>query len=145
MTTAGRRAKLHRLIEEGRVTSQSQAARLLTDAGYPVTQATVSRDLGAIGASKVRDDHGNVYVITNEQAPELMPTIEQFVLDVVASGNVVIVRTPPGAAHFVASALDGAGLAQIAGTVAGDDTVLVIASPSSKGKEIAGLLTGELT
>lgn len=143
MTTAGRRAKLHRLIEEGRVTSQSQAARLLTDAGYPVTQATVSRDLGAIGATKSRDEHGNVYVIANEQAPDLMPTIDQFVLDVVPSGNVVIIRTPPGAAHFVASALDGAALPQIAGTVAGDDTVLVVASASSTGKQVAKFLIGE--
>jgi transcriptional regulator of arginine metabolism len=143
MTTAGRRAQLHRFIEDGRVTSQSQAAKLLTDAGYPVTQATVSRDLSAIGAVKTRDDDGSHYVIGHEQAPELIPTVERFVLDVVPTGNLVVVKTPPGAAHFVGSALDGAGLAQVAGTVAGDDTLIVVAAPSSTGDDVAALLIGE--
>lgn len=125
------------------MTSQSQAARLLTDAGYPVTQATVSRDLASIGAVKVQDDHGSRYVVGRADAPELASTIEQFVLDVIPSGNLVVVKTPPGAAHFVASALDGAARSEIAGTVAGDDTVLVVASPSSTGKKVAALLIGE--
>lgn len=123
--------------------SQSQAARLLTDAGYPVTQATVSRDLAAIGAVKVRDDEGSVYVVSRADAPELASTIEQFVLDVIPSGNLVVVKTPPGAAHLVASAIDGAGVAEIVGTVAGDDTVLVVAAPSSNSKKVAALLIGE--
>jgi transcriptional regulator of arginine metabolism len=143
MTTAGRRAQLHRFIEAGRVNSQSQAAKLLTDAGYPVTQATVSRDLAAIGAVKTRDDHGSHYVIGHEQAPELAPTIDQFVLDVIPSGNIVVVKTSPGAAHFVASALDGSSVMEIAGTVAGDDTVLVVTAPGSTAKKVAALLIGE--
>jgi transcriptional regulator of arginine metabolism len=143
MTTAGRRAQLHRFIEAGRVTSQSGAAKLLTDAGYPVTQATVSRDLSAIGAVKTRDDHGSHYMIGRDQAQELTSTVDQFVLDVVASGNIVVVKTPPGAAHFVASALDGSGLTEIAGTVAGDDTVLVVTAPGSTAKKVAALLIGE--
>ena len=125
------------------MTNQSQAAKLLTGAGYPVTQATVSRDLSAIGAVKKRDDDGSHYVIGAEQAPDLVPTIEQFVLDVIPSGNVVVIKTPPGAAHFVASALDGSGLVEIAGTVAGDDTLLVVAAPSSTSEEVAALLIGE--
>jgi transcriptional regulator of arginine metabolism len=143
MTTAGRRAQLHRFIEAGRVTSQSQAAKLLTDAGYPVTQATVSRDLHAIGAVKTRDEDGSHYEIAHEQAPELTPTVEQFVLDVIPTGNLVVVKTPPGAAHFVASALDGSGRPEIAGTVAGDDTVLVVTAPGSTAKKVAALLIGE--
>lgn len=82
-------------------------------------------------------------MVTRADAPELASTIEQFVLDVIPSGNLVVVKTPPGAAHFVASALDGAALAEIAGTVAGDDTVLVVASPSSNSKKVAALLIGE--
>lgn len=114
----------------------------MTKAGFPVTQATVSRDLTAIGAQKVSDDIGAAYAISRAAAPELASTLDRFVLDVVASGNVVIVRTPPGAAHLVASALDGASLAEVAGTVAGDDTVLVVASPSSSGKKVAAILLG---
>ena len=125
------------------MSSQSQAAKLLTDAGYPVTQATVSRDLAAIGAVKVRDDDGGLYVIGRAGVPELGTVVDQFVLDVVPSGNVLIVRTPPGAAHFVASALDGANLAEVAGTVAGDDTVLVVASPTSNAQDLSDLLLGD--
>lgn len=143
MTTAGRRSALHRIIEGNRVTSQAQAAKLLTAAGYPVTQATVSRDLAAIGAVKTRDEDGTFYVLGREEAPELGPTVDQFVLDVVPSGNLAVVKTPPGAAHFVASAIDGAALAEIAGSVAGDDTVLIVATSDSTGSAIASMLIGE--
>jgi len=143
MTAAGRRAALHRIIEQHRVVSQNQAAALLTRVGYPVTQATVSRDLAAIGAAKTRDEFGNVYAIGTVPSGELASTLDQFVLDVVASGNVVVVKTPPAAAHYVASALDGAGLPGIAGTVAGDDTLLVVAGPGHTGRGVAELLTGD--
>ena len=127
------------------MTSQIQAARLLMEVGYPVTQATVSRDLTAIGAVKRRHEDGSIYGIGRGDTSELSPTMDQFVLDVIPSGNLVILRTPPGAANLVASALDGAGLAEIAGTVAGDDTVLVVATPGSSGKRIAGVLIGGST
>jgi transcriptional regulator of arginine metabolism len=117
----------------------------MIDAGYPVTQATVSRDLAAIGAEKVHDEYGGAYAIARSTAPGLASTIDRFVLDVVASGNVVVVRTPPGAAHLVASALDGAVVPGIVGTVAGDDTVLVVAAAGSSGRKVAAFLLGEVT
>ena len=142
MTAAGRRAALHRIIEGHRVVSQNQAASLLTKAGYPVTQATVSRDLNAIGAVKSRDELGDVYRITTAPPGELGSTLDRFVLDVVPSGNLVLVKTPPAAAHYVASALDGAGLPGIAGTVAGDDTLLVVVASGFTGPEVAKMLIG---
>ena len=117
----------------------------MTDAGYPVTQATVSRDLAAIGAEKVSDEYGGAYAIVRSTAPGLASTVDRFVLDVLPSGNVVVIRTPPGAAHLVASSLDGAALPSIAGTVAGDDTVLVVAAPGSSGRKVANLLLGDVT
>jgi transcriptional regulator of arginine metabolism len=117
----------------------------MTAAGYPVTQATVSRDLAAIGAEKVSDEYGGAYAIARSTAPGLASTVDRFVLDVVPSGNVVVIRTPPGAAHLVASSLDGAALPSIAGTVAGDDTVLVVAAPGSNGRKVAALLLGDAT
>lgn len=142
MNTAGRRAALHRIIERNRVPSQLRAAELLTKAGFPVTQATVSRDLAAIGAGKVRDGAGSVYRIGTAPPAELGSTIDDFVLDVIPTGNLVVVKTPPAAAHFVASALDRAAIDGIAGTVAGDDTLIVVAAPGHSGKHVAALLTG---
>lgn len=142
MTAAGRRAALHRIIEQHRIESQTQAAELLTEIGYPVTQATVSRDFSAIGAARVRDDVGNVYRIGTAPSGELAATLDRFVLDVVPSGNLVIIKTPPAAAHYVASALDGARLSGIAGTVAGDDTLLIVATPDHSGQQVAEMLTG---
>ncbi len=142
MTTAGRRVALHRIIEQHRVESQIQAAKLLTRSGHPVTQATVSRDLTAIGGVKTRDEDGSVYRISTAPPGELGPTLDQFVLDVVPSGNLVVVKTPPAAAHYVASTLDRAGLSEIAGTVAGDDTLLVVVTPGYTGQQVAKMLIG---
>jgi transcriptional regulator of arginine metabolism len=77
-------------------------------------------------------------------APELhlRRVLGEWVADVTSSGNLVIVRTPPGCAHVVASALDRAGLADVVGTVAGDDTVLVVARERVKGAALARKLAG---
>jgi transcriptional regulator of arginine metabolism len=145
MNTAGRRAALHRIIEREYVGSQSQAAALLAAAGYPATQATVSRDLTAIGAKKVRDEIGSRYRLGATVSLTLGSTIDQFVLDVVPTGNLVVIKTPPAVAHYVASELDRSGLAEVAGTVAGDDTLLVVAAPGHTGREVADLLVGSGT
>lgn len=142
MNTAARRAALHRIIEHRHVASQSEAASLLTKAGYPVTQATVSRDLAAIGAIKVRDEHGSAYRFGAAAASQIGSTLDQFVLDVVPTGNLVVLKTPPAAAHYVASAIDRAALEGIAGTVAGDDTLLVVAAPGHTAKQVVATLMG---
>jgi transcriptional regulator of arginine metabolism len=113
------------------------------------TQVTVSRDLEELGAVKVRRPGGAlVYALPatpNERpAPELhlRRVLGEWMADVTSSGNLVIVRTPPGCAHVVASALDRAGLAEVVGTVAGDDTVLVVAGERVKGATLASKLAG---
>lgn len=145
MNTAGRRAALHRIIEREYVGNQSQAAALLAAAGYPATQATVSRDLTAIGAKKVRDEIGMRYRFGTAVSLTLGSTIDQFVLDVVPTGNLVVIKTPPAAAHYVASELDRSGMTEVAGTVAGDDTLLVVAAPGHSGADVANLLLGRVT
>lgn len=142
MSAAGRRAALHRIIEQQRVVGQSQAAALLADAGYATTQATVSRDLTAIGATKVRDELGSRYRLGNGISASLGTTIDRYVLDVLPSDNLVVVKTPPAAAHVVASELDRSSLAEVAGTVAGDDTLLIVAAVGFTGRDVARLLTG---
>ena len=139
-SAAARRAALHRLIESERIESQKQAAALLAEAGFRVTQATVSRDLSVMGAEKVADESGSAYRLGDPKAVALGSTIDRFVMDVVPAGNLVVVKTPPAAAHFVASELDHSGIPEIAGTVAGDDTLLVVAADGYTGKELARLI-----
>jgi transcriptional regulator of arginine metabolism len=137
---------LARLLTEHAVTSQPQLVGLLADAGVLATQATVSRDLEELGAVKVRIPgvDGQVYAIAELPKDQAVPVdhlrrvLGEWVVDVAASGNLVVVRTPPGSAHVVASALDRTGLPGVLGTVAGDDTVLVIASEDAGGSLVAG-------
>ena len=124
---------------EHSVTSQAELVKLLAEQGVDATQVTVSRDLEEIGALKVRGRRGSwstpcpVAPRTGHARAAPAPGAGEWVADVTSSANLVIIRTPPGCAHVVASALDRAGLAEIAGTVAGDDTVLVIAAERVKG------------
>jgi transcriptional regulator of arginine metabolism len=104
----------------------------------------VSRDLEEIGAVKVRAARGeSVYAVPelpkDRKAPEehLRRVLGDWVVDVAPSANLVVVRTPPGSAHVVASALDRAGLSDVIGTVAGDDTILVVAAEQVGGAELA--------
>jgi transcriptional regulator of arginine metabolism len=113
------------------------------------TQATVSRDLEDMGAVKVRVPGGDlVYAIpelpTAQFAPEdhLRRVFSDWVVDVAKSHNIVVLRTPPGSAHVVASALDRAGLEDVVGTVAGDDTIFVVASERIGGDGLAERLRG---
>ena len=137
------------LIEQQAVTSQAQLVDLLAASGVLATQATVSRDLEEIGAVKVRAAGGeSVYAVPelpkDRVAPEdhLRRVLGEWVVDVAASANLVVVRTPPGSAHVVASALDRAGLPEIIGTVAGDDTIMVVADERTGGAKLARRLSG---
>ncbi len=134
---AGKQQRQHRvarLLEEHRVTNQSQLVDLLATEGVTVNQATVSRDLEELGAIKVRVPGGDpVYAIPelprDQVAPEdhLRRVLSDWLVEVERSGDLVVLRTPPGSAHVVASAIDRNGLDDVVGTVAGDDTLLVIA------------------
>ncbi|HET9060382.1 MAG TPA: arginine repressor [Acidimicrobiales bacterium] len=144
LTKAQRQHRVSELLEQKDVTSQAELVRLLADRGVEATQVTVSRDLEELGAVKVRRSGGAlVYAVpepgSERPAPELhlRRVLGEWVSDVASSGNLVVVRTPPGCAHVVASALDRARLSEIIGTVAGDDTVLVIASQGTKGPALA--------
>ena len=144
LTKTQRQHRVAQLLKKGRVTSQAELVRLLAEQGVDATQVTVSRDLEELGAVKVRRGGGAlVYALPEgpdeRPAPELhlRRVLGEWLAEVTSSRNLVIVRTPPGCAHVVASALDRAGLAEIAGTVAGDDTVLVIAAERVKGSVLA--------
>lgn len=148
LSKAQRQHRIIQIIEQSQVSSQQQLVELLADSGVEATQATVSRDLEEVGAVKVRSAGGEpVYAVPelprDRVAPEehLRRVLGDWVVEVGASANVVVVRTPPGSAHVVGSALDRAGLPEILGTVAGDDTILVVAVEGVGGDRLAGRLS----
>jgi len=147
MSKTSRQHLIARLLAEHSVASQQQLVDLLSDAGVTATRATVSRDLDGLGAVKVRVPGGStVYAIpenpTERIAPEehLRRVMGDWVADVGSSGNLAVVRTPPGSAHVVASALDRAGLPEVLGTVAGDDSLIVVATDGTAGSDLADRL-----
>lgn len=142
-----RQHRVARLLEGHVVTSQTQLVDLLAADGVVATQATVSRDLEDLGAIKVRVAGGEpAYAIpelpTEQAAPSdhLRRVLGDWVVELDHSLNLVVMRTPPGSAHVVGSALDRSGLPGVIGTVAGDDTVLCIASESLGGDALAATL-----
>lgn len=148
LSRAARQHRIIQILEKAPVSSQAQLVDMLAEAGVEATQATVSRDLEEIGAVKVRAAGGDsVYAVPdlpkNRVAPEehLRRVLGDWVVEVTSSTNLVIVRTPPGSAHVVASALDRAGLPEILGTVAGDDTILVVAVEEIGGAGLAERLS----
>ncbi len=146
-TKAQRQQALIRIIENAEVSSQTQLQKLLAKEGIKATQVTVSRDLEEVGAIKVRSSSGDtVYAIasfeparraTNDQLRRVM---SEWVAEVSNSGQMVVLRTPPGCAHVVASALDRAAPNGLLGTVAGDDTIICVATESVGGKKLANEL-----
>ncbi|HKY16941.1 MAG TPA: arginine repressor [Microthrixaceae bacterium] len=147
MNKTQRQHLISRLLEEHAITSQPQLVARLAEEGVEVNQATVSRDLEELGAIKVRVPGGETaYAIpalpTQQVAPQdhLRRVLGDWVVEVDRSGDLVILRTPPGSAHVVASAIDRSGMDGVLGTVAGDDTLLVVVAQRS-GAAIAGKLS----
>lgn len=150
LSKAARQHRISQILEREPVGSQQQLVELLAEAGIEATQATVSRDLEELGALKVRAAGGEaVYAVPELPHDRTVPSdhlrrvLGEWVVEVASSGNLVVVRTPPGSAHVVASALDRTPLPQILGTVAGDDTLVVIAAEGVSGADV-GRQLGEL-
>lgn len=133
---------MRRLVTSADVRSQGDIVEYLAGEGHDVTQATVSRDLQIIGATK---GDGDRYVLRDGPDPEealrhLAKSIDEFVESITPSGPLVVLRTPPGAAHVVAAAIDNAAVPGVLGTVAGDDTIIVVASEEIAGQGVASNL-----
>lgn len=150
LTKAARHQQIIDLVTHHEVRSQGELAELLGERGVSVTQATLSRDLVELDAVKVRARNGGlVYAVPSEggtrgpgggetpgSASRLARLCAELLLSAEASANLVVLRTPPGAAQFLASALDKAELSEVMGTIAGDDTVLVITRESARSNEL---------
>ena len=150
MATLGKPQRQHRigrLLEEQPISSQAQLVELLAADGVVATQATVSRDLEELGAVKVRIPGGTMAYALPEHAKEVAAPDEhlrrvmgEFVVEVAHSGNVVVLRTPPGSAHVIGSALDRASLPEVLGNVAGDDTLILVCAEQATGADVAAQL-----
>ena len=144
MTKHQRQHRITKLLETRAVGSQSHLVELLAGEGIDATQTTVSRDLEELGALKVRLPGGETaYALpelpSQQVAPEdhLRRVLGEWVVEADYSANLIVLRTPPGSAHVVGSALDRSGLDAVVGTVAGDDTVLVIVDEAVGGRVMA--------
>jgi transcriptional regulator of arginine metabolism len=141
MTRAARQARIVELIRDLAVHSQTELLSLLEADGIATTQATLSRDLDELGALKVR----GAYVIPDDGSPvrgveggtaRLARLLGEVLVSADASGNLAVLRTPPGAAHYLASALDRAAMHEVVGTIAGDDTIFVVAREPLTGAQL---------
>jgi len=141
-TKSARQQRIIELLETGQVRSQTELADRLTANGLSVTQATLSRDLVELDAVKIRAASGALVYAVPAEGGDRTPTVgresaasearlsrlcAELLVSADSSANLVVLRTPPGAANFLAAAMDKAELGDVLGTIAGDDTVLVIA------------------
>lgn len=148
----GRQRMLRKLLEEDEPRTQRELMSVLASEGFEVTQATVSRDLADLGAIKTRHPSGGSAYSLNGDTQKSGRSIDALrrrlagsLESVDISGDLVVVKTLPGHAQFVASAIDDIGVREVVGTVGGDDTILVVARPG-KGRKVREVLRklGEL-
>ncbi|MFB9261485.1 arginine repressor [Dietzia aerolata] len=152
VSRTARHARIAEILRARPVSSQTELAEVLAGEGIEVAIATLSRDLDELGAVKLRAADGGVgrYVIPEDGShvpgipggtDRLGRLLGELLVSADHSGNMVVLRTPPGAANFLASALDRANLDDVVGTIAGDDTIFVMAREPVRGAELADRLT----
>ena len=151
---AGRRQLILNILRRQSVRSQGELLEILSRKGFDVTQATLSRDLVELGAVKVREGRTLVYAVPGqggdrtarvapgieEVSSRLRRQCEELLVTARASANLVVVRTPPGAANYLASAIDQADELNILGTIAGDDTIMIITTGAEQSQALASRL-----
>lgn len=149
VTKHQRQHRIAKFLEARPVTNQAQLVELLAEEGIEATQTTVSRDLEELGAVKVRLPGGeSAYALAELPTQQIVSgehlrrVLGEWVVELAASGNLVVLRTPPGCAHVVASALDRSALPGLLGTVAGDDTVLLVVAEDEGGSAMVERLGG---
>ena len=151
ITRMVRQALILELLEQNLVSSQMQLSELLKNKGVEITQGTLSRDLDELGAKKIRPDSGRAFYAVGNTEETIAPTtvgtreklrkmLDDLLVSSDHSGNIAVLRTPPGAAAFLASFIDRVSMDEVVGTIAGDDTVFVLARDPLTGKELVDLL-----
>jgi len=143
MTTRARRDDIRSLIASRPIATQEQLRALLATRGHAVTQATLSRDLAKLGARRAsQPGGGTAYELPD--APVAAPLLADLVHTIDHNDALVVIHTAPGAAQVVASALDRAALADVLGTIAGDDAIFVAPSRAVKAATLAKRIGGAI-
>jgi transcriptional regulator of arginine metabolism len=138
-----RQQALMELVRKVPLASQHEIRDHLAAMGHHATQSTISRDLEELGLVRVRDGNGKPRYAAPAEAraagvhARFRAVLAEFAIAIEPSGNLVLIRTTPGAAQAVGEAMDRAGVEGVLGTVAGDDTLLVVASESVRGRAVA--------
>jgi transcriptional regulator of arginine metabolism len=149
MSRFERQGAILRLVRERELSTQAEVADALREEGIDAVQATVSRDITQLGLVKVRLPGGRlVYALPGagdaERLNELAAALKRWASSIVPSGNLVVVQTPSGCAPPLAQAIDEARLPEVAGTVAGDNTILVVVGDGASGAAFAEQLRARL-
>ena len=150
MSRTQRQRRIVELLGAHEVHSQGELSDLLGSEGTEVTQATLSRDLVELGAVKVRRGRALVYAVPGEggevaavgsigdaASARLRRTCEELLVSATAAVNLVVLRTPPGAANYLASAIDQTRDPEVVGTIAGDDTILLVTGSAEQATAVA--------
>lgn len=140
LTRSARQGLISRLVDTRRVASQRHLQDLLAAEGVEITQATLSRDLVDLGARKVRADGRSFYSLSEtdtDLSADGPARLRRILVATDHSGNTAVLRTPPGAAQYLASVIDRSDLPEVVATIAGDDTVFVLARDPVDGRALA--------
>ena len=137
-----RQGAIIRLVGERPLATQTDVVKALREEGLDAVQATVSRDIAQLGLVKIRDGEGRlVYALPGaadlDRMSELAAALRRWATGVEATNGLVVLRTPPGYANALAFAIDAAALPEVAGTIAGDDTIFLAAREGTTGAELA--------
>jgi transcriptional regulator of arginine metabolism len=141
MSKFDRQGAILRLVQQHGLSTQEELAEALRQEGLNAVQATISRDIAQLGLVKVRDDDGRlVYALPGaadlDRLSELTSALRRWAVSLDPSANFLVVRTPPGHANALARAIDEARLPDVIGTIAGDDTIMVIAREGVEGAAV---------
>jgi transcriptional regulator of arginine metabolism len=127
-----RQGAILRLVQQQKLSTQEEVAEALRREGLDAVQTTISRDIAQLGLVKVRDQQGRlVYALPGaadlDRLSELTSALRRWAVSLEPSDNVLVIHTPPGHANALARAIDAARLPDVLGTVAGDDTIMLVA------------------
>ena len=146
MSRSERQGAIRRLVRGHAISTQSELAAALHAAGYDVVQTTVSRDIRELGLVKVRGAAGRlVYSLPEDARPrEIITGLPRMALSIESSGNIVVIATPAGFANALCEEIDRAAHPHVLGTVAGENTILVIAREGVAGSDLRDALRADM-